>query len=140
MNLKFLFQTTVLIRKDWNRKGGGVACYIRCDICFNSQNYFSVEIKYISFDLLLPKTKTKAISVAIVYKPPTDNCFLDYLSKGINDFNLIENDLFILGNTNMSILDNGHSILDKYKDMSKRKSNFGATPKMYAQICSILGL
>ena len=25
-----------LIRKDRNRKGGGVACYIRSDICFNS--------------------------------------------------------------------------------------------------------
>ena len=31
-------------------------------------------------------------------------------------------------------------ILDKYKDMSKRKSNFGAIPKKYAQICSTSGL
>ena len=86
-----------LIRKDRNRKGGGVACYIRGDICFNSQNYLSDEIENISFDLLLPKTKP--ISIAIVYKLPTDNHFLDYLSRGlnVNDFNLIENDLFILG-------------------------------------------
>ena len=33
-----------LIRKDRNRKGGGVACYIRSDICFNSQNYLSDEV------------------------------------------------------------------------------------------------
>ena len=46
-----------LIRKDRNRKGGGVACYIRCDICFNSQNHSSDKIENISFDLLLPKTK-----------------------------------------------------------------------------------
>ena len=98
-----------LIRNYRNRKGGGVACYIRGDICFNSQNYLSVEIENISFDLLLPKTKP--ISTAIVYKPPTDNHFLDYLSRGLNDFNLIENDLFILGDT-----------------------------KKYAQICSTLGL
>ena len=127
-----------LIRKDWNRKGGGVACYIRSDICFNSQNYLSDEIENISFDLLLPKTKP--ISIAIVYKPPTDNRFLDSLSKGLNDFNLMENDLFILGDTNIKILDNVETILDKYKDMSKRKYNFGAIPKKYAQICSILGL
>ena len=33
-----------LIRKGRNRKGGGVAYYIRSDICFNSQNYLSDEI------------------------------------------------------------------------------------------------
>ena len=48
----------------------------------------------------------------------------------------MENDLFIFGDTNINILNNGENILDKYKDMSKRKSNFGAAPKKYAQICS----
>ena len=52
----------------------------------------------------------------------------------------MENDLFILGDTNINILDNGENILDNYKDMSKRKSNLGAIPKKYAQICSALSL
>ena len=52
----------------------------------------------------------------------------------------MENDLFILGDTNINILDNGENILDRYKDMRKRKSNFGAIPKKYAQICSTVGL
>ena len=52
----------------------------------------------------------------------------------------MENDLFILGDTNINILNNGENILDKYKDMSKRKSYFGAIPEMYEQICSTLGL
>ena len=71
-----------------------------------------------SFDLLLPKTKP--ISIAIVYKPPTDNDFLEYLSKGLNDFNIMENDLFILGDTNINILNNGENIFGKYKDMNKK--------------------
>ena len=79
-------------RKGRNRKGGGVVCYIRSDICFNSQNSLSGEIENMSFHLLLPKTKS--ISITIVYKPPTDNRSLDYLSKGLNDFNLMENDFF----------------------------------------------
>ena len=62
------------------------------------------------------------------------------LLKGLNDFNLMENDLFILGDTNININDNDENILDKYKDMNKRKSNFGVIPKKYAQICSTLGL
>ena len=82
-----------LTRKDWNRKVGGVACYIRSEICFNSQSYLSDKIENISFDLLLPKTKP--VSIAIVYKLPTDNHFLGYLSRGLNDFNLMKNDLFI---------------------------------------------
>ena len=49
-------------------------------------------------------------------------------------------DLFILGDTNISILNNGENLFDKYKDMSKRKSNFGAVAKKYSQICSTLGL
>ena len=99
-----------LIRKERNRKGGGVACYIRGDICVNSQNYLSDEIENISFDLLL--SKTKPISIAIVYKPPTDNHFLDYLSRGLYDFDLMENDLFILGDTNINILNNGENVFD----------------------------
>ena len=45
------------------------------------------------------------------------------------------NNLFIL-DTNINILNNVENILDKYKNMSKRKSNFGALPKKYAQTCS----
>ena len=52
----------------------------------------------------------------------------------------MENDLFIPGDTNINILDNGQNISDQYKDLSKRKSSFGAIPKKYAQICSTLGV
>ena len=65
---------------------------------------------------------------------------MDYVSKGLNDFKLMGNDLFILGDTNINILDNGQNILDKYKKMSKRKSNFGAIPKKDAHFFSTLGL
>ena len=41
----------------------------------------------------------------------------------------MENDLFILGDTNINILDNGQNLLDKYKDMNQRKSNFAAVLK-----------
>ena len=44
------------------------------------------------------------------------------------------------GDTNINILNNGENIFDKYKDMSKKKSNFGTAAKKYAQICSTLGL
>ena len=78
----------------------------------------------------------KPISTVTVYKPPTDNHFLDYLSKGLNDFNLMQNDLFILDNTNITFL-----IMVTTSCINvKRKSNFGAIPKESTQICSMLGL
>ena len=52
----------------------------------------------------------------------------------------MENDLFIFGDTNINIFNNGENTLGKYKYISKRKSDFGAIPKTYAQICSTLGL
>ena len=52
----------------------------------------------------------------------------------------MENDLFVLGDTNINILNNGENIFDKYKVTSEKKSNFGAVAKKYAQICSALGL
>ena len=90
--------------------------------------------------LLTCYSQKRPISIAIVYKPPTDNHFLDYLSRGPNDFNLMENDVFILGDTNINIFDNGENIFDKYKDMSKRKSDFGAVAKKYAEIFSTLDI
>ena len=30
-----------IVRCDRNRKGGGIACYIKCDICFSTKNILS---------------------------------------------------------------------------------------------------
>ena len=51
-----------LVRSDWNRHGGGVACYIHSDISFNVRGDFSSEIENIFLDILLPKTKPILIS------------------------------------------------------------------------------
>ena len=43
------------VRTNRNRKDRGVACYIRSDICFNSQNYLSDDIEKIP---VTPENKT----------------------------------------------------------------------------------
>ena len=53
---------------DRNKKGGGNACYIRINICFNLKTCLSNNIENIFIDLLFPKTKP--ISVGVIYKPP----------------------------------------------------------------------
>ena len=68
-----------IVRCHRGRKGGGVACCIKNDICFSTKNVLSKKIEVIFVDLLLPKTKP--ISVGIVYRPPKDTIFYNYLQK-----------------------------------------------------------
>ena len=46
-----------------NKKSGGVACYIRNNICFNLKICLSNNIDNIFIDLLFPKTKPIMIGV-----------------------------------------------------------------------------
>ena len=47
-----------VIRNDRNRNGGGVACYIRNDLCFNSKTIFDKQIETVFFEILIPKMKS----------------------------------------------------------------------------------
>ena len=67
-----------IVRCDRDRKGGGVACYIKHDIYFRTQNILSKKIEVIFVDFLLPKAKP--ICVVIVYRPPKDTNFLQLIA------------------------------------------------------------
>ena len=67
-----------IVRCDRDRKGGGVACYIKHGICFRTKNILSKKIEVIFVDFLLPKAKP--ISVVIVYRPPKDINFLQLIA------------------------------------------------------------
>ena len=70
-----------IIRNDRNRNGGGVACYVRNDLCFNIKNVFSNSLEHVFFEILLPKVKP--VAIGIFYRPPNVIKFLGILS---NDF------------------------------------------------------
>ena len=75
------------IQRDWNRKGGGVVCYVTNKICCNIKKCISNEIEKIFVELLIPKTKP--ITVGIVYTPPDQTSFLEILSNSLNSFNML---------------------------------------------------
>ena len=74
-NTVYDFEVTVdtynIARNDRNRNGGGVACYIRNNICFNKKTCISDNIENIFIDLLFPKIKP--ISAGIIYKLSSQN-------------------------------------------------------------------
>ena len=73
-----------IIRNDRNRNGGGVACYIRNDLCFNIKNIFSNSIEHVFFEILIPKVEP--IAIRIFYRPPNENDFFIYFHTSSSKF------------------------------------------------------
>ena len=97
-----------LLRKDRNRHGGGVACYVRNDICYNPKKILQDDLENIFIDILLPKTKP--ITVGIVYKPPNQTGFIEKLNLICNDFDSANAEVHILSDMNINVLQNGKYI------------------------------
>ena len=103
-----------ILRSDRNRYGGGVACYVRADLCFNRRNVFSNSIENVFFDLLIPKLKP--LLIGIFYRLPNVNTFLETF---VNNLKLIDLKKlkFIFLEILMSI-----SLIPKYKDLCQKCS------------------
>ena len=103
-----------IVRNDRNRNGGGVACYIRNNICFNRKNCLSDNIENIFIDLLFPKTKP--ISVGIIYKPPSQSQFLQQIITEFEALDL-DNEIYVLGDFNINLLFRDKYVLNKSNEI-----------------------
>ena len=54
-----------ILHCDRNRQGGGVACYVRNDLSYNTLSVFPREVENIFFEILLPNSKP--ITVGAIY-------------------------------------------------------------------------
>ena len=123
-----------LLRCDRNRQGGGVACYIRNDISFNQKPLFNNEIENVFIDILLPKTKS--FTVGIFYRPPNKSKFIENITEDFSKLNTENNDLFILGDMNINLYNNGKYILDK----NNNDNTTCSMVKAYKEFISTFGL
>ena len=116
------------IRRDRNRHGGGVACYISNLIHYNERTDFSNDFENIFIDILLPKTTP--ILFGVVYRPPSKSNFDELLTSCLlNSKGLDKQEVYILGDTNYNLLDRkGKFILKKGYRFSNDESNF-PTPR-----------
>ena len=80
-----------ILRCDRNRNGGGVACYIRKDLCFNTRTLHCKEIENLVFDILLPKLKP--ITIGVSYRPPNQGEFMDLMVENFSNLNLKDNEI-----------------------------------------------
>ena len=96
-------------RNDKNRNGESAACYIRNDLCFNIKNIFSNSIEHVFFKILIPKVKP--IAIGIFYLPPNENDFLKIFSNESQQIVSKTNEIYLLGDFNINLLQNGKFIL-----------------------------
>ena len=124
------------MRNDSNRKGGGVACYIRGNICYSRKTCLSDKLENILIDLSFPNTKP--IPVGIFYKPPSQTQFLEQI---ITEFESLEpnNELYILRDFNINLLFKGNCILNKTHEIENHFKDFSPEVKKYSEFCSTYG-
>ena len=132
-----------VIRRDRNRHGGGVACFVNNSIHFNERNDFVGDFEHIFIDILLPKTTP--ILLGVVYRPPNTLNFDELLSNSILNASSFDNqEVYILGDTNYNLIDRKNKfILKKGYRWSSDDSNY-STPlyltKKYVEMIRTFGL
>ena len=126
-----------ILRNDRNRNGGGVACYIRSDLCFNSRNIFSNSIEHIFFDLLIPKMKP--IFIGIFYRPPNANIFLESFINDLKQIDFKKSEAYFLGDFNINLLLNDKFVLKENQSVTFRNFNAPFVSK-YKELCQTFSL
>ena len=127
-----------VLRKDRNRHGGGVVCYIRNDLSFNVLSAFPLEIENIFIDILLPKAKP--FTVGLFYRPPSDSNFLDSISCDFDKLLPNQREIHILGDFNINTLIDGISILGKKENVKLAASAPSSIGKRYNEFCNTYSL
>ena len=124
-----------IIRKDRNRNGGGVCCYVLNDRNFNVRENFGSDFENIFLDILLPNSKP--ILIGILYRPPSQSGFLDNLSASISKSEKFDNqEVYILGDLNFNLL----NVNGKYSFSNKKDAGTIPWLKEYIQFCTIHNL
>ena len=121
-----------ILRCGRNRNGGGVACYIRKDLCFHTRALNCKEIENTIFDILLPKSKP--INIGVFYRPPNQANFMELIVKSFSLLNLKDNEIYLLGDFNINLLQNGNYILNK-KGMAVCQGAVHTLINKYQEFC-----
>ncbi|MGY8822307.1 MAG: reverse transcriptase domain-containing protein, partial [Pseudomonadales bacterium] len=128
-----------LLRTDRNRKGGGVACYVRDNICYTRITGIFNDIEYVAVKLLLPKTKP--ILVGTFYRPPNQINFLEKLNENFESLGTENVETFLLGDFNINLFQNGRYMFNSNKNrLVSTDNSISGLFKKYKEFCTSYGL
>ena len=123
-----------ILQWDRNRNSSGVACYIRKDLCFNTRTLYCKEIENLVFDILLPKSKP--ITIGVFYRPPNQGEFMDLMVEKFSNLNLKDNEIYLLGDFNINLFQNGKYILNGKRSTTSQGSVHTMINR-YKEFCQI---
>ena len=122
-----------LIRSDRNRHGGGVACFIRIDLSYNTKSFLPSEIENIFIEILLPHSKP--LVVGTIYRVPSQGSFTEAIIEHFSKINTNDTEIYILGDSN-----NYSFSKQKYIFHETNTQTISPEVKNYFQFCSLYGL
>ena len=109
-----------ILQCDRNRNGGGVAYYIKKDLRFNKRTLHWKDFENLVFDIVLPRPK--AITIGGFYRPPNQAKFMDLMVKKFPHLNLKDNEIYLLGDFNINLFQNGKYILNGKRSTTSQGS------------------
>ena len=89
------------------------------------------------FEILIPKVKP--IAIGIFYRPPNENDIFNIFSNDIQQIDNKINEIYLLGDFNINLLQNGKFIL-KEDQLYRLKSSSSALVNNYKEFCQKFSL
>ena len=111
-----------ILHFDRNRHREGVASYIRSDISYKLNSFLPNEIENITFNILM--SRTKAITIGIIYRPLNQSKFLDIFEENLPKLNTSYCETYFLGYFNINLFENGKHVFDKSSSNNKNLDSF----------------
>ena len=125
-----------ILRFDRKRHGGGVACYVRNYLSFTKRNYFPHDIETIFIEIFLPKTK--AMTVGIVYRTPSQTIFLERMNEHFYKLDTINKETYILGDFNINLYLNNKYVFEKRSTIALDTIPYDV--RKYHECCNVFNL
>ena len=102
-----------------------------------SRTFFSNSVEHVFFEILIPKVKP--IAIGIFYRPPNENEFLNIFSNDFQQIDSKTHEIYLLGDFNVNLLQNGKFILKENKSY-KLKSSSSVLVNKYNEFCQTFSL
>ena len=83
--------------------------------------------------------KSKPVTIGIFYRPPNQANFMELIVKSFSLLNLKDNELYLLGDFNIDLLQNGNYILNR-KGMAVCQGAVHTLINKYQELCQIFSL
>ena len=102
-----------------------------------STTFFQILLNIFFFKFLIPKVKP--ITIGIFYRSPNENDFLNIFSNEFQHIDSKPNEIYVLGNFNNNLLQNGKFIFKENQSNELKRSSSSLVNK-YKEFCQVFSL